>query len=125
LPANATSNPNSAAGTKLAVTVRVQQFSDEYAAAVVELVHGILGDEFGFSGARAEQTDLSDVRQHYGHGASNLWIAVDESRLVGTTGFVDLGSTLGRIPSFTLRSASRPSTGSRQYQSHCRMLFRA
>jgi len=80
------------AGTEFAVTVRVQQFSDEYAAAVVELVHGILRDEFSFSGASAEQTDLSDIRQHYGHGASNFWIAVDESRLVGTTGFVDLGS---------------------------------
>jgi hypothetical protein len=47
-----------AARKKRAVTVRLERFSDEYATAVVELVHGILR-EFGFSGASAEQSDLS------------------------------------------------------------------
>jgi GNAT superfamily N-acetyltransferase len=91
------------------VSVHLEQFSDEYATAVVELVHGILRDEFGFSGASAEQTDLSDIRQHYGRGASNFWIAVDGSRLVGTTGFVDLGSNQGLLRKMFVRSDSRGS----------------
>ena len=91
------------------MTVRLQQFSDEYATAVVELVHGILRDEFGFSGAAAEQTDLSDIRQHYGRGANNFWIAVDESGLVGTTGFVDLGRKQGLLRKMFVRSDCRGS----------------
>ena len=97
------------AGADFAVTVRLQQFSDEYATAVVELVHGILRDEFGFSGAAAEQTDLSDIRQHYGRGANNFWIAVDESGLVGTTGFVDLGRKQGLLRKMFVRSDCRGS----------------
>ena len=89
------------------MTVRLEQFSDEYATAVVELVHGILREEFGFSGASAQQTDLSDIRKHYGRGASNFWIAVDESRLVGTTGFVDLGCKRGLLRKMFVRSDSR------------------
>ncbi len=91
------------------MTVRLEQFSDEYATAVVELVHGILRDEFGFSGASAEQTDLSDIRRHYGRGASTFWIAVDDSRLVGTTGFVDLGCKQGLLRKMFVRSDSRGS----------------
>jgi N-acetylglutamate synthase-like GNAT family acetyltransferase len=82
---------------KWAVTVRVEQFSDEYVTAIVELVQGILRDEFGFSGASAEQPDLSDIRNHYGRGDSNFWIALDGSRLVGTIGFVDIGFKQGLL----------------------------
>jgi N-acetylglutamate synthase-like GNAT family acetyltransferase len=89
------------------VTVHLQQFSDEYAPAVVELVHGIVRDEYGFSGASVEQTDLSDIRQHDGGGASNFWIAVAETRLVGTTGFVDLGGKQGLLRKMFVRSDCR------------------
>lgn len=91
------------------MTVRLEQFSDAYATAVVELVHGILRDEFGFSEASAEQPDLSDIGQHYGRGASNFWVAVEESRLVGTTGFVDLGGKQGLLRKMFVRSDFRGS----------------
>jgi GNAT superfamily N-acetyltransferase len=91
------------------MTVRLEQFSDDYAAAVAELVHGILRDEFGFAAASAEQADLTDIRQHYGRGASNFWIAVDERRLVGTTGFVDLGSKQGLLRKMFVRADCRGS----------------
>jgi GNAT superfamily N-acetyltransferase len=91
------------------MTVRLEQFSDEYATAVAELVHGILRDEFGFSEASSGQTDLSDIRQHYGRGASNFWLAVDESGLVGTTGFVDLGRKQGLLRKMFVRSDCRGS----------------
>lgn len=44
--------------------VRLEKFSDEHLASVVALVQGILRDEFGFSGAAADQPDLLDVPQH-------------------------------------------------------------
>ena len=91
------------------MTVRLEPFSDAYATAVVELVHGILRDEFGFSGASAEQPDLSDIRRHYGRGASNFWVAVEESRLVGTTGFVDLGGKQGLLRKMFVHSSFRGS----------------
>ncbi len=89
--------------------VRLQPFSAEYATAVVELVHSILCDEFGFPAASAEQPDLTDIPQHYGRGASNFWIALDEDRLVGTTGFVDLGRAQGLLRKMFVRSDCRGS----------------
>jgi GNAT superfamily N-acetyltransferase len=79
------------------VPVRLEEFSGEYSASIAELVHGILRDEFGFSGASAEQPDLLDIHGHYGAGASNFWIALDGARLIGTTGFVDLGAEQGLL----------------------------
>jgi GNAT superfamily N-acetyltransferase len=73
------------------------------------MVHGILRDEFAIFGASAEQPDLSDIRQHYGQGASNFWIAADGDRLIGTTGFVDLGRKQGLLRKMFVRSDHRGS----------------
>ena len=81
----------------MAVGVRIEEFSEQYAAAVEELVLGILRDEFEISGASAEQPDLADVPRHYGRGYSRFWIALDGERLIGTTGFVDLGRDQGLL----------------------------
>lgn len=83
--------------------VRIEEFSHQYTASVVGLVHDILRDEFGFTGASSDQPDLLDIPQHYGAGASNFWIALDETRLIGTTGFVDLGSKQGLLRKMFVR----------------------
>jgi len=89
------------------VQVRLEEFSDEYLASVIELVRGILCDEFGFDAASAEQPDLLDVKRHYGAGSSNFWLALEGERLVGTTGFVDLGSDRGLLRKMFVRSDYR------------------
>jgi GNAT superfamily N-acetyltransferase len=89
------------------VSVRLEEFSDEHAAGVVELVDGILRDEFGFSRESAEQPDLLDIRRHYGSGSSNFWIALDGAQLIGTTGFVDLGGKQGLLRKMFVRSDHR------------------
>ena len=87
--------------------VRLEEFSDEHSAPVTELVHGILRDEFGFSAASADQPDLLDIPQHYGAKDSNFWIALDGPALIGTTGFVDLGSKQGLLRKMFVRSDYR------------------
>jgi GNAT superfamily N-acetyltransferase len=91
----------------IGLAVRLEEFSDQYAASVVELVHDILRDEFAFSGATADQPDLLDIPEHYGAGASNFWLALDGPRLVGTTGFVDLGSKQGLLRKMFVRADYR------------------
>jgi GNAT superfamily N-acetyltransferase len=100
------------------MTFRLEPFSEKYAPAVIGLVHGILRNEFGFAEAAAEQTDLSDVRHHYGHGASNFWIAIDESGLVGTTGFVDLSRGQGLLRKMFVRFDRRGSGVARLLLDH-------
>jgi len=89
------------------VPVRLEEFSDEHLAPVIELVHGILRDEFGFSAASADQPDLLDIPQHYGAKDSKFWIALDGPALIGTTGFVDLGSKQGLLRKMFVRSDYR------------------
>jgi GNAT superfamily N-acetyltransferase len=89
------------------VSVRLEKFSDEHSASVVELVQGILRDEFGFSGPSADQPDLLDIPRHYGAGYSSFWVALDGARLVGTTGFVDLGCKQGLLRKMFVRSDYR------------------
>jgi hypothetical protein len=90
----------------ISLSVRLEEFSDPYGASVVELVHDILRDEFGFSGATAGQPDLLDIPEHYGAGASNFWIALDGT-VVGTTGFVDLGFRQGLLRKMFVRADYR------------------
>jgi GNAT superfamily N-acetyltransferase len=85
------------------MAVHLEEFSADYAAPVVELVHGILRDELGFAADASHQPDLLDVPRHYGAAASNFWLALDGTRLVGTTGFVDLGSNRGLLRKMFVR----------------------
>jgi len=88
------------------MAVRLQEFSDEYAVAVVQRHPS---RRVRLSGSSAEQTDLADIRQHYGGGASNFWIAVDDTGLLGTTGFVDVGFKQGLLRKMFVRSDYRGS----------------
>ena len=89
------------------MAVRLEEFSEEHSGRVVELVDGILRNEFGFSRESAEQPDLLDIRRHYGGGSSNFWIALDGAELIGTTRFVDLGGNQGLLRKMFVRSDHR------------------
>jgi GNAT superfamily N-acetyltransferase len=91
------------------MSVKLEEFSDEYAVAVLELVHSILTEEFGFSASTAEQPDLFDVPRHYGAGASNFWVVIDKDQPIGTIGFVDLGAGHGLLRKMFVRSDHRGS----------------
>ena len=55
----------------------------------------------------ADQPDLLDIPQHYGAKDSKFWIALDGPALIGTTGFVDLGSKQGLLRKMFVRSDYR------------------
>ena len=65
------------------VVIRIEEFSNRYTEAVLELVTGILRDEFGFSESAAQQPDLLDIAEHYGPGQSNFWLAMEGEQLAG------------------------------------------
>ena len=93
-------------GTR-SVPNQIEEFSDEYTETIVELVIGILQNEFGFSESAAQQPDLLDISEHYGHGRSNFWLATEGEQLVGTIGFLDLGSGQGLLRKMFVRSQFR------------------
>ena len=95
------------------VVIRIEEFSNRYTEAVLELVTGILRDEFGFSESAAQQPDLLDIAEHYGPGQSNFWLATEGEQLAGTIGFLDLGSGQGLLRKMFVRHRFR-GTGAAQ-----------
>lgn len=87
--------------------IRIEKFSNQYTKSVIELVNGILTTEFKFSESEAHQPDLLNVSEHYGYGRSNFCLALEDHRLVGTVGFVDLGGTHGLLRKMFVRRESR------------------
>ncbi len=85
------------------MAIRIEEFSDRYTEPVVELVLGILRDEFEFPESAVQQPDLLDIAKHYGVGLSNFWLALDGKEVVGTIGFLDLGSGQGLLRKMFVR----------------------
>ena len=56
------------------------------------MVIGIQRDEFGFPVTLEQQPDLIDVIGHYSSGKGGFWIALDNKKLVGSIGLLDLGA---------------------------------
>jgi GNAT superfamily N-acetyltransferase len=72
--------------------ITVQSFSNEFQAAVEDLVLPIQKEEFGFEITRDEQTELIDIAGVFQKGKGNFWIALDGEKLIGTIGVIDIAN---------------------------------
>jgi GNAT superfamily N-acetyltransferase len=70
--------------------INILPFAGKYQEAVEELVLPIQQIEFGFSVTREDQPDLLDIAGVFQRGAGNFWVALDNDRVVGTVGVVDI-----------------------------------
>ena len=89
--------------------MRIEEFSDRHAGPANRLVSEILTHEFEFSEADARQPDLLDIRKHYGANLSRFWVALEGAELIGTMGFVDLGTGLGLLRKMFVQQERRGS----------------
>jgi len=72
--------------------IEIVPFQPQHAAGVVAVIVPIQRAEFDIPIALAEQPDIQDVGAFYQSGAGNFWVALDERKVVGTLGLLDIGN---------------------------------
>ena len=71
--------------------IKIQEYSNEFHAQVVELVTSIQQKEFGVNITYEDQPDLQDIQGFFQKGKGNFWIALDGDKVVGSIALIDLG----------------------------------
>jgi len=72
--------------------LQILPYSSEHAADIVSLILPIQQQEFGIAIALDTQPDLRDIAHFYQVAGGNFWVAVDDGRVVGTVGLLDIGN---------------------------------
>ena len=72
---------------------QISEFSSAYQTAVEEMILPIQQLEFGVKITRDEQSDLIDIAGVFQKGSGNFWVALNNGKVVGTIGLVDIGNS--------------------------------
>jgi len=70
------------------LTLRPYQAGDEQA--IAALIVPIQREEFDIPITLEEQVDLADIDGFYTQGCGGFWVAVDDDKIVGTIGLLDI-----------------------------------
>ena len=70
--------------------ITIVPFEGKYQKAVEDLVLQIQRSEFGVPVTREDQPELIDIHGVFQRGAGNFWVALENGRVVGTVGVVDI-----------------------------------
>jgi N-acetylglutamate synthase-like GNAT family acetyltransferase len=87
--------------------MRIVEHNKDYENEVIDLIVNIQRDEFGIKITAADQPDLKKVREVYQQGNGNFWVAVEESKPVGTIALVDIGKYRGALRKMFVHPSSR------------------
>jgi len=71
--------------------IEIVPFAPEHADGVAALIVPIQQAEFEIPITLAEQPDLADIAGFYRRGSGNFWVAVDNGKVVGSIGLLDIG----------------------------------
>jgi N-acetylglutamate synthase-like GNAT family acetyltransferase len=72
--------------------IDIQPYAPSHAAGVVAVILPIQQAEFGLPITLEAQPDLMDIEAFYRAGCGNFWVALDDQRVVGTIGLLDIGN---------------------------------
>lgn len=72
--------------------ISIVAFAPQHAEGVFDLILSIQREEFALPITRADQPDLASIPSFYQGGAGNFWVALDDGRVVGTIGLLDIGN---------------------------------
>lgn len=89
------------------MALMIEQYTPAYKEQVIDHILAIQRDEFGIAITRADQPDLDAVETFYQAGAGNFWLALDDGRIVGTVGLIDIGGGLGALRKMFVAPAHR------------------
>ena len=71
----------------------IEEYSDRFTEQVIDLILNIQQKEFNVPITAADQPDLQNVREYYQKGNGNFWIVIDNGRVAGTIGLIDIGNS--------------------------------
>ena len=71
----------------------IEEYSDRFTEQVIDLILNIQQKEFNVPITAADQPDLQNVREYYQKANGNFWIAIDNGRVTGTIGLIDIGNS--------------------------------
>lgn len=71
--------------------VNIQTYDQKYQKEIEELILDIQQKEFDIPINLEQQPDLLKISEVYQQNNGNFWIALDEDRVVGTIGLIDIG----------------------------------
>jgi N-acetylglutamate synthase-like GNAT family acetyltransferase len=85
----------------------VQPYSPEYREQIVNLILTIQQNEFGIPITITDQPDLLSISQSYQTNNGNFWMALDQTRVVGTIALIDIGNNQAALRKMFLHQAYR------------------
>lgn len=87
--------------------IEVVPFSLQYHAGVLDVILPIQRSEFGIPISFEDQVDLHDIPRFYQSGAGNFWVALADTRVVGTISLLDIGNAQGALRKMFVRAEFR------------------
>lgn len=87
--------------------VRIVPFSPEYQRGVVSVILPIQQAEFAIPVTLDDQPDLGDIPGFYQRDRGQFWVALDEGRVVGTLGLLDIGNDQAALRKMFVAAAHR------------------
>jgi len=87
--------------------VDIAPFTAEQTESAFALILPIQQLEFGIPITRADQPDLEQIPMSYQVNAGNFWVALEDSRVVGTLALMDLGGGRGTLRKMFVHSEFR------------------
>ena len=70
--------------------VSIIEYNNAYQSSIVNLILHIQQNEFGVEVTLQDQPDLMAINDFYRKGKGNFWIAVENEKLLGTVGLIDM-----------------------------------
>lgn len=70
--------------------ISIIEYNDAFQNRVVDLILTIQQKEFGVAVTLEDQPDLLHINDFYRKGKGNFWLAVENEKLLGTVGLVDM-----------------------------------
>jgi len=87
--------------------ITIKPFDAEFQAQVAELMVQIQQVEYGIPLTREDQPDLLDIGGYYQRDLGNFWVAMDDYRVIGTLGLLDIGGGQGALRKMLVHSDYR------------------
>ena len=87
--------------------IKIKKYDDSNKNQIIELILQIQTKEFNLPVSIKDQPDLEKIPEVYQKDNGNFWIALDEEKVIGTIGLIDLGNNQTAIKKMFLMEKYR------------------
>lgn len=77
--------------------MQIIAFAEEHTDSVTDLIILIQREEFDIPITAADQPDLTDIPDFYQTRNGNFWLALEDNKVIGTIGLLDIGNNQGAL----------------------------